>query len=95
MEIKIKDVHWINDQPIVKEFIALAKEYYKGIVSFNKNGKIYSAKLDPKKLKINANCREAYFDINRIKNKSSKNCKDIFFLRIIDANSDVNIIKIL
>jgi FlaG/FlaF family flagellin (archaellin) len=93
---KTKKECWINDDPLVKKFCRLAKDYYKGTFSFDKSGKQYVAKLDPTKLKIDGanGCCEAYFEITRPKKTNTKS-KDIFFLRLVDNNKDENVIKIL
>jgi hypothetical protein len=84
---------WINEDPMVKQFVVLAKQYYTGSVQFVRNGiKTYTAKLDPKKLKLK-DCQacEAYFDLNRVKCQNTKNMKEIFFLRMIEAGNEINI----
>ncbi len=83
---------WVNQDPLVKEFIGLAKQYYTGSVKFFKNGmKLYTAKLDPRKLKLEdcAAC-EAYFDINK-ERFMNKDGKDVFFLRMVEAGNEINI----
>lgn len=83
---------WINHDPIVKNFINMAKQYYDGTVEFVKNGlKTYTAKLDPRKLKIaDCTCEEAYFDINV--GRSSRNQPRQFFLRMVEEDgNEINI----
>lgn len=94
----IKEV-WITEDDKIKEYLIVAKEYYKGAVNFVRAGKkCYSAKLDPTKLKIGcpSNIKEAYFDINLTKTKTKKKTtyKDFFYLRLIDLNMDTNSIKL-
>ncbi len=82
----MNSTHWINSDPTVKDFIVMAKEYYDGTFNFTKSGvKSYTAKLDPKKLKLDSSCQEAYFDIKG-KNKTAS-----FFLRMIENGSEINI----
>lgn len=90
-----KDIEtWINEDPRLKEYLMLAKEYYKGPIQFKRSGKkVYSAKLDTSKLKIKVNAKEAYFDLN-LNKKRNNTYKDFFYLRIIDVNKDVNCIKL-
>ena len=86
---------WINESPEVKEFMQMAKKYYSGQFHFEKNGKMYSAKLEPCKIKIKdiGYCKEAYFDMNKC-NKKKCACKEVFYLRIVDDNMDTNVIKL-
>lgn len=87
---------WINEDPKIKDYIVLAKEYYKGPINFIRSGKkCFTAKLDTTKLRIGGatNVKEAYFDLNLTKKKNS-NYKDFFYLRLIDTNKDVNNIKL-
>lgn len=83
---------WINDDPLVKKFVQLAKRYYDGTVKFARKGvKTYVAKLDPKMLKIDdCEAAEAYFEINRVKCTGNV-LKDVFVLRMIEAGDEINI----
>lgn len=83
---------WVNDDPIVKQFVELAKQYYDGTVKFVKNGvRLYTAKLDPKRLRLeDCSAKEAYFDINKERFQNKDN-KDVFFLRMVEAGDEINI----
>jgi len=91
-----RNENWVKEDPRIKEYLIIAKEYYKGPINFTRTcRKCYTAKLDPSKLRVGGACdvKEAYFDLNLSKKKNDS-YKDFFFLRLIDGNCDVNNIKL-
>ena len=85
---------WINEDPVLKDYINRAKDIYKGPIHFTRVGrKKYQAKLDCDKLQgCCKGAREAFFELNLTRKKNGS-YTDFFFLKIV-TDKHVNTIKL-